>query len=60
MVADPSLRVNRHELELVADQGSIRCQIESRPSANPKTSELAVRSAITTLGRIFDRIQIGT
>ena len=60
VIADPTIRVNRHELEVDADCGSIRCQIESAPSANPKTSELAVRSAVATLGRIFDRVQIGT
>ncbi|MBI4597273.1 MAG: DUF108 domain-containing protein [Candidatus Omnitrophica bacterium] len=60
VVADPTIRVNRHELEVDADCGSIRCQIESAPSANPKTSELAVRSAVATLGRIFDRVHIGT
>ena len=42
------------------DAGRIRCRIESRPSANPKTSELAVRSAIATVARLFDPIVIGT
>ena len=60
VVADPSLRQNVHDLEVAGDCGRIRCRIESRPSRNPKTSELAVRSAVATLGRIFDRIQIGT
>ena len=60
VVADPSLRVNRHELTIEADSGTIHCRIESRPSANPKTSELAVRSAVATLGRIFGQLQIGT
>jgi aspartate dehydrogenase len=60
VVADPTIRVNVHELDVAGDCGRIQCRIESRPSANPKTSELAVRSAIATLGRIFDPVSIGT
>ena len=60
VVADPTLTTNVHELEVEGDCGRIHCRIESKPSANPKTSELAVRSAIATLGRIFDSVSIGT
>jgi aspartate dehydrogenase len=60
VVADPTIRVNIHELEVEGDCGRIHCTIESRPSANPKTSELAVRSAVATLGRLFDSVLIGT
>ena len=60
VVADPTIRVNIHELEVEGDCGRVRCTVESRPSANPKTSELAVRSAIATLQRIFDSVSIGT
>jgi aspartate dehydrogenase len=60
VVADPTIRVNVHEVEVRGDCGRIRCTIQSRPSTNPKTSELAVRSAIATLGRLFDRVVIGT
>lgn len=60
VVADPTARRNIHELEVEGDCGRITCRIESRPSANPRTSEIAVRSAIATLGRIFDPVGIGT
>ena len=60
VVADPAIRRNIHELEVESDCGRIRCRIESRPSTNPKTSELAVRSAVATLGRLFDPVVIGT
>ena len=60
VIADPATRVNVHELEVQGDCGRIRCTIESRPSANPKTSELAVRSAVATLGRLFGSVMIGT
>ncbi len=60
VVADPSLRRNRHEVDVEGDCGRIRCQIESRPSQNPKTSELAVRSAIAALARLFEPVTVGT
>ena len=60
VVADPSIRRNIHEIDVEGDCGRIRCRVESRPSANPKTSELAVRSAIATLSRLFDAVVIGT
>ena len=60
VIADPTIRSNVHELDIHSDCGRIRCRMESRPSANPKTSELAVRSAVATLGRIFDTVLIGT
>ena len=60
VVADPALRRNVHEIVVEGDGGRIACAIESRPSANPKTSELAVRSAIVTLDRLFGRVHIGT
>jgi aspartate dehydrogenase len=60
VVADPRLSRNVHELEVVGDCGRVQCRVESRPSRNPKTSELAVRSAVAALGRLFDAIQIGT
>ena len=60
VIADPTIRSNVHELDIQGDCGRIHCRMESRPSANPKTSELAVRSAVATLGRLFDPILIGT
>ena len=60
VIADPAIRRNIHELEVESDCGRIQCRIESRPSANPKTSELAVRSAVATLGRLFESVVIGT
>ncbi|MBI4004118.1 MAG: DUF108 domain-containing protein [Candidatus Omnitrophica bacterium] len=60
VVADPTIRSNVHELDIESDCGRIHCRIESRPSANPKTSEIAVRSAVATLARLFGRVSIGT
>ncbi|HEX9780394.1 MAG TPA: aspartate dehydrogenase domain-containing protein [bacterium] len=60
IVADPSARVNRHELEAVGTAGAVRVTIESRPSRNPNTSVLAVQSAVAALERIFSPVAVGT
>ena len=61
VVADPTLRRNVHELEVQGDCGRISVRVESRPSAaNPKTSELAIRSALATLKQLLTPIRIGT
>ena len=60
VVADPTIRVNIHEVEVLGDCGRLLCRIESRPSANPKTSELAVRSAIASVRRLLEPVSIGT
>ncbi len=60
VVADPTISVNVHELEVEGDCGRIMCRLENRPSANPKTSELAIRSAVATLRQFFEPIRIGT
>lgn len=61
IVADPTIRVNVHEVEVEGDCGRLQCRIESQPSAtNPRTSELAVRSALVTLHQLFDPVRIGT
>jgi len=60
VVADPTIRMNIHELDIVGDSGRITCRIASRPSANPKTSELAVRSAVATVAQLLEPVWIGT
>lgn len=60
VVADPTIRMNVHELDVQGDCGRLRCRVESRSSRNPKTSELAVRSALVTVGRMFDPFVVGT
>jgi aspartate dehydrogenase len=60
VVADPAIRRNRHEVRVTGDGGELACAVESRPSRNPKTSELAVRSAVATLARVLGTVQLGT
>ena len=60
IVADPTVRHNVHELEVESDAGRMVCRMESRPSVNPKTSEMAIRSAIATVAQLFQPVRVGT
>lgn len=61
VVADPLATHNQHKLIVEGAFGRIRCEIENLPSPdNPKTSYLASLSAIATLRRIIEPIQIGS
>jgi len=61
IVADPNAKTNTHEIRIVGDAGKIKIKTENVPSpANPKTSYLAVLSAIATLKQITENARIGT
>ena len=61
IIADPSIRTNIHEIEAVGDFGRLLARAENRPSAgNPRTSRLAVQSAVATLRQIFQPVKAGT
>lgn len=61
IVASPTISRNIHEIEIESDAGKIisRCENVIHPD-NPKTSYLAVLSAIATLKEILEPIKIGT
>lgn len=60
IVASPRISRNTHEIEIESEAGRIFTRTENVVhSDNPKTSYLAVLSAIATLRRILDPIQIG-
>ncbi len=60
VVADPRLTRNTHEYTVEGKIGRLQSVIESVPSANPKTSELAIRSAQACLARLFETVTIGS
>ncbi|MBI3318210.1 MAG: DUF108 domain-containing protein, partial [Candidatus Omnitrophica bacterium] len=61
ILADPGIRRNIHEVELIGSFGRVRARTENRPSReNPKTSELAALSAIATLRGILQPLKVGT
>lgn len=58
---DPHTSRNIHEITVVGDFGNFTCRIENVPSPyNPRTSFLAALSAIATLKKITEPLQIGT
>jgi aspartate dehydrogenase len=61
IIADPKIKVNRHEIVATGDFGEISTKVENVPSPkNPKTSYLAALSAIATLRSIVEPVKIGT
>jgi len=59
--ASPTYRYNMHKIEIEGSFGRIVSQVTNLPSReNPKTSALAIGSAIATLDKIFEKIKIGT
>jgi aspartate dehydrogenase len=61
IVADPEIKVNRHNIVAEGDFGQITTLVENVPSPkNPKTSYLAALSAIATLRSIVEPVKIGT
>lgn len=61
IIASPNITKNIHEIEIESDAGRIitRCENVIHPD-NPKTSYLAVLSAIATLKQILEPVKIGT
>lgn len=61
IVASPDLKNNLHEIEIVSCAGRIRTRTENvlHPD-NPKTSFLAVLSAIAVLKQLVEPVRIGT
>ncbi len=61
IIAAPQMLVNVHELYVQGDFGSFYTRTENFPSEqNPKTSRLAILSAVATLERILKNVKIGT
>lgn len=61
IIASPEYTRNTHEIEIDSGAGSIITRTENIPSPdNPKTSYLAVLSAIAVLRGVFDKVKVGT
>jgi len=61
IVTSPVYTKNIHEIEITGDFGRITTRTENVPSKkNPKTSALAILSAIATLKGIVESVKIGT
>ncbi len=61
IVADPTVQANIHEIKAMGTFGTLFVRTENRPAQeNPKTSQLAVFSAIAALKQILQPLRIGT
>ena len=61
IIADPGIRTNIHQVEAAGDFGRLVSRVENRPSAgNPRTSALAIQSAVATLRQILEPLKVGT
>ncbi|NYZ76172.1 aspartate dehydrogenase [Candidatus Micrarchaeota archaeon] len=61
IIADPGIKSNVHEIIAEGRFGVLKTRTENVPSPdNPKTSYLAALSAVATLKKITEPIQVGT
>ena len=61
MIVDPEIKRNVHHIVVEGDFGRLETRTENLPSPiNPKTSYLAVLSAIATLKGIVNPLKVGT
>lgn len=60
IIADPKTKTNTHEIVCKGDFGKLNLVAENLPSKNPKTSYLAILSAIQVLKNISDKVQVGS
>lgn len=61
IITSPEYTKNTHEVEIKGESGTIMTRTENVPSkVNPKTSQLAVFSAIATLEGIVKSVRMGT
>ena len=57
----PSYQFNQHEIQIESHYGKVECRVTNVPSRqNPKTSSLAIGSALATLAKILSPVKIGT
>ena len=61
IVADPRAKRNSHEVTLEGPLGTLTARCDNVPSKeNPKTSRLAIFSALAALKAFFDPVRVGT
>ena len=61
IITSPEYKINSHEIEVTGDFGRLVTRTENEVCPdNPKTSYLAVLSAIQTLKQYFQEVKIGT
>ena len=59
IIADPNTKFNSHEIEAQGSFGVIKTTTQNLPSKNPRTSYLAVLSAMQAIKNIKNNLKIG-
>ena len=59
IIADPQTKYNTHEVICWGSFGKITTKTENFPSQNPKTSSIAIASAISVLNNMHNHLKIG-
>jgi aspartate dehydrogenase len=60
VMADPKMKFNQHEIRVAGDFGELTALTRNRPSRlNPKTSTLAIQSALALFERLENYVEIG-
>ena len=59
IVADPNTNFNSHEIEVIGSFGKIKITANNLPSKNPKTSYIALLSALQALKGLKNNVKIG-
>jgi aspartate dehydrogenase len=60
VMADPHAELNQHEIRATGEFGELCAVTRNRPSAlNPKTSALAIQSALALFERLESYIEVG-
>lgn len=60
IVADPSVKHNIHDIEVIGEFGRLHARIENVPTENPRTGKLAAFSAIALLTELTGPLRVGT
>jgi aspartate dehydrogenase len=60
VIADAKTKYNSHEIHCIGSFGEIHTTTKNLPSKNPKTSYLAILSAISVMKTIASKISIGS
>ena len=61
VIADPGVTLNMHEIKVTGEFGALTVRVENvPPPENPKTSYIAMLSAIATLKKLTEPVWVGT
>lgn len=60
IIADPSVKRNIHDVEVIGEFGRLHTRVENVPTENPRTAKLAAFSAVALLKELTSSLRVGT